>query len=672
LASAELLAEVVPAVVAHPIVLCLTMRPERSPAAERLEAAVGELPDPARSEVHLQPLDESEERRLAEELLEADTLPDDVRAVVLDRCDGNPLFVEELVGMLVESGSLVRDAGGLRMAATDAAAIPASLHGLLLARVDALPRPLRRLAMVGSVIGRDFPFELARAVALEAGGDAVPATLADVTGDDDLLQIVADRGGDRLVFRHALIHDAAYASLVRADRRRLHGIAGTRLEAQARLDHRLGAMAPTLAHHFAEAGDHEPTLRYALMAGRSAAASYANHEAIDLYALAIEAARALLHDGHDPEAMLGSEAGLSALLEAQAMLLRLPGRYADAEEAFHEALSLASPDDAIRRSGLLIALGAAASDRQAFDEEEGCYLAAEAALGDPPLDHPDAWWQAWIRIRINRAEWAYWLDRTPELEQLIGSVEEPVRLHGTLKQQAGVHGLVVEYLHRKDRYLPSAEVMRHARLEFEALSATGDRGEIAWGHFSFGFALLWNLDLTDAERELTIALTEAEHIGDLLLVARSITYLSITLRRLGRVAETRDAADRTIEVSRRLDIEQYVAIGLANRAWVEFRSGELAAARADAEAAEATWPAQPPLPFHWLDLWVGIATDLAEGRPGDALPRCRQLLDPGQQPPHRDVEDALRAALDASTGGPAHLSDALATALERARDWAYL
>ena len=187
-----------------------------------------------------------------------------------------------------------------------------------------------------------------------------------------------------------------------------------------------------------------------------------------------------------------------------------------------------------------------------------------------------------------------------------------------------------------------------------------------------GFTYTWNLDFEAAERELTAALVEAERIGDALLEARSITCLSIVVRRQGRPAEALHLVEGTIATSRPLGLDQYVAIALANRAWAELRAGHLGAARSDAEQAGRTWPAEPPYTFRWLDLWPLIAVDFAEGRLGDAVPRCRALLDPAQQPPAAPVAEALSAVLEAAEEPGRDLRAALGLALDRAREHAYL
>jgi class 3 adenylate cyclase len=668
--SAEVLAELLPAVVSRSIVVCITRRPEETPAVGRIDRAIGALPDTSRVGIHLVPLDESGQRLLVGRLL-GEEAPEVVRAMVRQRCDGNPLFVEELIETLLERGLLRRQEGAWSIDPGPPEAIPPSLQGLLLARLDALPPPVRRLGMIASVIGRRCSFEVLRAVALEAGETAAAAASHGAIEAGGLLQREGSEG-EILAFRHALVHDAAYSAMVRADRRRLHGIVGRLLEREAVGSGRVDEAAATLAYHFGRAQDHEPAVRHGRAAAERAAAGYANAEAIGLYETAIASARALLADERNAKAADDRRALLVDLLEAQGWLVRQGGGYAEAEAIFRDASALVPAESRVRRARWLLTLGTCASDRKDFGEEAASYQAAEDLLGAPPLPDDPVWWATWIDVRMDQARRAYWVGRTAELERLIESLEEPVRLHGTPRQEGDLEGLIIQYLHRRDRYCPSEEVMRHALARFAAEIRVGNRGDVAWARFSLGFAYLWNLDLAHAERELRAALDEAQLIGDVLLVARSITYLSVAVRRAGREAEVRDLTERVIAASRRLGIDQYVAIGLANRAWVALRAGDTDVAGASAEAAALTWPDSPPLPFRWLGLWPAIAVDLAHDRPVDAIPRCRQLLDPAQQPPSEPVAAALGAVLDAAERPGVDLRPLLGRALERARQHTYL
>ncbi len=558
--------------------------------------------------------------------------------------------------------------------------IPPGLHGLLVARLDALPPPVRRLALIGAVVGRSAPLAMLRAVATEAGDADAAAVVDPVSDSGGLLALEGDRGA-LLSFRHALVHDAAYSLLARAERRRLHGLVARQLELEATDRDGLADAGPTLARHFLLAGNHPAAVRYARAAAVRAAADYANEEAIALYGIAIEATRELLAGAAAGDAAGAAAAqahaaalqmDLAELLRADSWLLMVGGRYAESEALNREVLTLLPPAAHVDRARALVRLASSADNRADHDEEEALLLQAEASLETVAEPRDERWWEAWIEVRSQRVGFAYWLNRTDELAALLASLDEPVRLHASPDQRAAHEHNYVLYLHRRDSFGPSAEVMAHARAAFEADCRSGKRDAIAWADFMLGFAQLFNTDVAEAIEHLRRALDGAPVISDRLLEARAATYLAIALRLAGRATDSADMTERAIESSRRLGIEQYVAAGIANRAWLRLRAGDVPGARELAEQAEATWPPAPPLPLRWLGLWPAIAADAALGEARGALPRVAVLLSPGQWPPAAPVAAALRAFQSAADDLAADLRLPLEAALARAREAGYL
>jgi tetratricopeptide (TPR) repeat protein len=205
-------------------------------------------------------------------------LPQEITDQIVDRTDGVPLFVEELTKAVVESGMLT-DAGGRYTVAGRVAplAIPESLQASLLARLDRLA-PVREVAQIGAALGRQFSHELIDAVA--------PMPRAQL--DDALAQLVGaeliHRRGipphAEYTFKHALVQDAAYSTLLRDRRRQLHArIAGT---LEAHFPEMVAAQPALLAHHCTEAGLTEKAIAYWLDAGRQAWARSATAEAVAL------------------------------------------------------------------------------------------------------------------------------------------------------------------------------------------------------------------------------------------------------------------------------------------------------------------------------------------------------------------------------------------------------
>ena len=157
-ASVSVVQQLLPLASQLPILFIGAMRAETDSAGWALLGAAREAFGAAMSEIRLEPLDAAQSRELVSNLLEIESLPAAIRDLILARAEGNPFFVEEVVRMLVDGGVIV--AQGNRWVATEAVstiAIPETLHGLLLARIDQLPDDAKRSLRVAAVIGRQFP-----------------------------------------------------------------------------------------------------------------------------------------------------------------------------------------------------------------------------------------------------------------------------------------------------------------------------------------------------------------------------------------------------------------------------------------------------------------------------------------------------------------------------------
>jgi predicted ATPase len=147
------------------ILFCATLRPDRETAGWQFMEALQELPGAAALRIPLAPLSESDTEAMLSNLAPG-SLPVEVRELVLRQAEGNPLFVEELVGMLVERGDLKREGEEWvltrELVALD---VPNTLQGVLMARVDQLPAEARQLLQIASVLGREFPLEVLERVA---------------------------------------------------------------------------------------------------------------------------------------------------------------------------------------------------------------------------------------------------------------------------------------------------------------------------------------------------------------------------------------------------------------------------------------------------------------------------------------------------------------------------
>lgn len=161
--SAELFARLLPLASGLPLVICLVARPDTESHGWALIQAARDQFGHALAEIPLRPLADEEANQLLGALLDEPTFPDTLRRLILARADGNPFFVEEVIRMLIEDGTLVQRGDSWVLsegARVDAVRVPGSLQALLLARIDRLPPGAKQALRVASVLGRQFPVEL--------------------------------------------------------------------------------------------------------------------------------------------------------------------------------------------------------------------------------------------------------------------------------------------------------------------------------------------------------------------------------------------------------------------------------------------------------------------------------------------------------------------------------
>jgi transcriptional regulator with PAS, ATPase and Fis domain/tetratricopeptide (TPR) repeat protein len=234
----------------------------------------------------LSPLSSMETVRMAADLIGADQLPPALQALILDKADGNPFFVEELVRSLQGLQVIRRQGDGIVLARPLAEArLPDTIQDVIMARIDRLADGPRRVLRVASVIGREFTHPVLERV-VEPSLPLDPA-LHELAGAG----LIHER---RLLpeleyaFEHALTHEVAYASVAPDQRRALHRRVAESLEALH--GDRLGEMAPLLARHHAAGEDWERALVHLVRAAERAASSFATREALALYDEALGAA----------------------------------------------------------------------------------------------------------------------------------------------------------------------------------------------------------------------------------------------------------------------------------------------------------------------------------------------------------------------------------------------
>jgi class 3 adenylate cyclase len=242
--SAGLLEHLLTLVERVPILLCCLSRPDPNTPASRLLDIVEEQYMHQLIKIKLVPLSQNASRNLIQNLLEIDGLPEQTRQMILDKADGNPFYLEEIVRDLIENGALAQEASTGRWRATqgiDKVTVPDTIQGLLIARIDHLDEDLKQVLRRAAVIGRTFLYRILSAVLVD------DQNLEQEMEHLQNVELVKEK--QRIpeleyIFKHALAQEAAYESILLEERRKVHAQVGCRLGSLSPLSTGHGSLRP--------------------------------------------------------------------------------------------------------------------------------------------------------------------------------------------------------------------------------------------------------------------------------------------------------------------------------------------------------------------------------------------------------------------------------------------
>ena len=321
-ASLNLLLNVVDLANTHPIVFICMTRPDTTTTSWDSIHKMKEKLGSAFYSIELAPLQVDQTETLLNNLLGINDLPKTIQDLIINKAEGNPFFVEEMIRSLIETKQIVQENGHWKaLSDTAKISLPTTLRGVLSARVDRLAETPKHVLQNAAVIGRLFDLRiLRRLTGLNGGLDPQIQYLRDVSLIEELLSEYA--------FRHVLIQEATYESILIKKRAELHRQIGEALEEIH--TNRIEEFAPLIAHHFFSAGD-DRSLKYDLIAGEKSARLYANAEAATHFRRALEVAKRANADLKQ----------LAHLYTQLGTVLELSGKYQQALATHEEMLSLA-------------------------------------------------------------------------------------------------------------------------------------------------------------------------------------------------------------------------------------------------------------------------------------------------------------------------------------------
>ena len=254
---------------------------------------------PVQQRLDLRPLSRPDSRALVEQILhKVEDLPQALSDLVVATAEGNPFYIEELLKMLIEDGIIRTQAARWQVESERLAEIrvPPTLLGVLQARFDSLPAQERSYLQRGSVIGRVFwdkAIEYLGEAAGPGAGHPEPAS-PELPGKLQARELIFERENSTFedtreyLFKHALVRDVTYASLLKRRRRVFHQQAARWLEQVTERSGRTGEFAALIAGHYEQAGEPAAAAGWYGRAGQRAAARYANAEAVHAFSRALE------------------------------------------------------------------------------------------------------------------------------------------------------------------------------------------------------------------------------------------------------------------------------------------------------------------------------------------------------------------------------------------------
>lgn len=262
----------------HPVLFINVFRPDYRETGEMMRTAVRDRFEKFHTEINLGTLTEQESELLINKLLNTRSVQGRASAIIYERAEGNPLYLEELVRSMIDEGSISVHEGTVSVSKdTGSLAVPGTLHEVLIARIDRLDEDSRSLVRTASVIGRHFFRKVLCEVVNETDIDRIL---------DHLKQIQLIRETRRMqeveyLFRHVLIQQAAYDTILPKQRKELHLKVARAIETV--FSDRIHDFFGILAYHYSLGEDPDHSEKYLIHAGEQALRSSASFEALHYF-----------------------------------------------------------------------------------------------------------------------------------------------------------------------------------------------------------------------------------------------------------------------------------------------------------------------------------------------------------------------------------------------------
>jgi DNA-binding NtrC family response regulator/tetratricopeptide (TPR) repeat protein len=567
-ATEELVALLADGVAACPILMILTHRPGHA------------LPVPEhalQTRMTLAALSTADSAAMARGLLSVESLPGPFQALLVQRAEGNPFFLEEMLRSLQESGA-VRQVGHRIVlgAEVDRLVVPDTVQDVVLTRIQRLAEEPRQVLEAAAAIGREFSRRLIERLtgSPDAGARALRELKAvELIREKSLFPEVV------YAFNHAVTHEVAYDSIEGRRRTELHRAIGSAME-ELYAD-RLSEQYELLARHFREAGDRSRALAYLVKAAGKAANAFATREALALYDQALEAL-----DGPEasaPRDVIDIHAAKSALYF---VLSDFERSRAEAEQAVRLARRIG---DRVAEAKLLAGIAWAAT--WARDLDGAIARAGDAIRVADPVGSDAALTRAYLTIGFVRAVTGGLAEARDAIARALAT--------GVAGGEASERSLVLSVAGLLQSW--EGEYAAAARLQAEGLAlarAHTDLVPLLLNFFLHGLTLTGRGDYDGALGLFREGLTFAERVGDEAIHHRLLNCLGWVHAELGDLDGAIELNRRSAEVGRRRDDPGTFPNAEINLGDIYLAKGDLTQAAERFESAYRYW--DNPRTSEWM------------------------------------------------------------------------
>ena len=600
----------------------------------------------------------------------------EVTELIHTKTEGSPLFMVDLVRYLRDRNVISLDNGKwlLAQAIPDLEReLPESVRSMIQRKIEQLTDEDKRILAAASVQGYEFDSAVLATVC-ELDTDEIEDRLEQLERVHGFVQFVNEREFPDLTlslryrFVHVLYQNTLYSALRPTRKASLSLAVANYL--LAHYGKNSSDIASELAFLFKTGRAFQTAADYFLVAGANAARVFANQEAIIFLTAATE-----MIDSQRRAQSATSELNVAATeaFESLGKIHSIIGKHEEARSSLANALNYVG-EDPIHRGRLNRLVAATWVAQREIEQALSALDLAERELESHARERPTEWWYEFLQIQLERMWVFYWRAEIQRLEELTSRCQSLIEQHGTQDQRGKFFHMQMLYHLRKDRYSPKEETIRYARAALATMAGSDDVGEVTAIQFGTGFVALWLNEFDKAEEHLSKTLEMARRRGDSLNQVLSLTYLTVTHRKLRNTEKVNDYNSEALVMATNARLSPYVAMARANFGWLALTEGDYARAQTESQAAFESWQKDHgTYPFQWAAIWLLISLSMREGRVADAMSYAAILFAPTQQLLPSELSTLTKEAINEwETGNTEAAREKLIEAVELAENLKYL